>query len=270
MTDAALGDADGFLPPSRVISVDKGGTKVLIGIIINRRGVRCFGGNKERGRYRDMAMKRVIQAIVIMTVLAGTMPALAQYATDPYIEGYVGGNVTLPMGHIKNDLVPDSLNATAALGFNAGVGYHLKPKMVIGLFFDLRNMKTKDLELNHRVYEVGVYGKYFMADITETRFSPYARVSAGMNISKLVTRVEDSFGPVFRELSYNPSLGVGACLGLHIRTNDYGALYVEGSYNYDFMNGVSGKFKGVSYTWDKNNQFVVIRAGVKFNIGPKD
>jgi hypothetical protein len=215
-------------------------------------------------------MKRVIQAIVIMTVLAGTMPALAQYETDPYIEGYVGGNYTLPMGHIKNDLVPDSLNATAALGFNAGVGYHLKPQMVIGLFFDLRNMKAQDLELNHRVYEVGVYGKYFLTDIMEKRVSPYVRVSGGMNISKLVTRVEDSFGPVFRELSYNPSVGLGASLGVHIRTNDYGALYVEGSFNQDFMNGVTGKFKGIEYSWDKDNQYVVIRAGVKFNIGPKE
>ena len=71
-----------------------------------------------------MVMKRLIQWAVILSVIVCFSPAFAQYEEDPYIEGYVGGNFTLPMGYMKNDLIPDSLNATSGIGLDAGAGYY--------------------------------------------------------------------------------------------------------------------------------------------------
>jgi len=217
-----------------------------------------------------MAMKRVIQSVVVMGMLLSASLAFGQYGEDPYMEGYVGANYTLPMGYMKNDLMPDSLNASGNLGFDLGLGYYVNPKLSVGLYFNLRNMNTEGLDLSHHVYEVGTYGRYFLSNISETSFSPYARLSAGVNFSKLVTRVEGEGGPSFRELSMEPTLGLGFGLGMYLKTNDYGAVYIEGIYNYDFTSGIVGEFKGVDYVWGDNNQYLSIKAGIAYNIGPKE
>ena len=131
-------------------------------------------------------------------------------------------------------------------------------------------MDTEEIELNHRVYEIGTYGRFFLSNISDVSYSPYARISAGLNFSKLVTRVEDDAGPLFRELSMDPTLGIGFGLGMHVKTNSYGAIYVEATYNYDFTSGIVGKFKGNEYVWGDNNQYLIIKAGIAFNIGPRD
>lgn len=215
-------------------------------------------------------MKRVIQSVVILSVLLCSSLAFAQYEDEPYIEGYVGANYTLPMGYLKNDLIPDSLNAKAGIGLDLGAGYHVKNNLVVGLYFNLRNMATEGLDLNHRVYEAGTYGKYFFSDLSESSFSPYLKVMAGLNFSKLVTVVQDESGPSFRELSLSPTLGTGAALGIHYKTNEYGAIFLEAGLNYDFTDKVSGEFKGIDYEWGDNNQYLSIKAGVLFGIGRKE
>jgi hypothetical protein len=217
-----------------------------------------------------MVTKQVVQAIVMMSLLICSMPALAQYEEEPYIEGYVAVNYTLPMGHLKNDLVPDSLNATGKIGFDIGLGYYVKPKLVVGLYYSNRNMGTEELDLNHRVYEVGSYGKFFFFDLTEASFSPYVRLSAGLNFSKMVTKVEGEIEPLFRELSLSPSLGAGIGLGIHYKTNEFGAFFAEASYNQDFTKSVNGEYRGVDYDWGDDNNYLLIKAGVSFNIGPKE
>jgi len=215
-------------------------------------------------------MKRVIQSVVVIGLLLSASLAFGQYDEDPYMEGYVGGNFTSPSGYMKNDLVPSSLNATGKLGFDLGLGYYMNPKLNIGVYFNLRNMKTEDLELNHHVYEGGIYGRYFLLNISESSYSPYVRIMAGLNFSKLVTRVDEDFGPVYRELSYEPTLGTGAGLGMYVKTNNYGAFFLEGVFNYDFTNGITGEFKGTEYAWGDNNQYILVKAGIAFNIGPKE
>lgn len=215
-------------------------------------------------------MKRVIQSVIVIGMLLSTSLAFGQYDDDPYMEGYVGANYTLPMGYMKNDLMPDSLNAVGNLGFDIGIGYYVNPRLSVGLCFNLRNMKTDELELNHRVYEIGPYARFFLSNISETSFSPYAKASAGLNFSKLVQRVDGESGPTYRELSLEPTLGVGLGLGVYLKTNDYGAVYLEGTYHYDFTNGITGEFRGMDYEWGDNNQYLLVKAGVAFNIGPRE
>lgn len=217
-----------------------------------------------------MDMKRVIQAVIVIGILFPASLAFGQYDEDPYMEGYVGANYTLPMGYIKNDLTPASLNAVGKLGLDIGFGYYVNPQLSVGLFFNMRNMDTDNLDLNHRVYEFGPYGRYFLTNISETSFSPYLKVSAGLNFSKLVNRVDGETGPTYRELSLEPTLGIGGGVGLYLKTNDYGAVYLEGIYNYDFTSGVTGEFRGNEYTWGDNNQYLMIKAGVAYNIGPRE
>jgi len=217
-------------------------------------------------------MKRMIQSVVLITVLLCFSTAFGQYyeEAESFVEGYIGGNLTMPTGYLANDLDPDSLNATMSVGFEGGAGYFVKDNLIVGLYFSLNNMGTEDLDLNHRIYELGAYGKYLFRDLTEVSFSPYARATAGLNFSKLVTKVESDGQPLFRELSLDPTFGFGLALGIHYKTNDFGGLFLEAGYNYDFTNDVVGDFKGVDYPWGDNNQYLAIMAGVLFNIGPKE
>jgi hypothetical protein len=218
-----------------------------------------------------MFMKRVIQSVIIASLVLSSTLALAQYEEESYIEGFVGANYSLPMGYIKNDLEPDSLNATGGIGFDIGIGYYLKPKLVTGFYFNARNMGSKEFELSHRVFEVGLYGKFFVMDASESSFAPYLRFTAGLNFSKLVAEVMDENNlPTYRELSHKPTLGTGVNVGIHYKTNDYGALFVELGFHYDFTDGISGEFHGVDYAWGSNNQFLLVKVGVMFNIGPKE
>ncbi|MEE9442960.1 MAG: hypothetical protein V3V99_09865 [candidate division Zixibacteria bacterium] len=215
-------------------------------------------------------MNRKIFFAVVMSFFVFSSMVLAQYEDEPYVEGFVGGNFTSPSGYMKNDLVPDSLNATGGLGFIIGGGYYFRSNLILGLYFSMNNMGANDIDLNHRVFDFGIYTKYFIKDLSESSFSPYVKVSGGLAFSKLITKVTSNGGVTFRELSYSPALGVDVALGLHWKTNEYGALYFEGGYKTDLMDGVTGEFKGVDYPWLDNNNFLIIRAGVIFNIGPKE
>jgi len=100
--------------------------------------------------------------------------------------------------------------------------------------------------------------------------APYVKVNAGLNFSKLATKVAtEGGGIVFRELSFDPTFQGGIALGLHKKTNESGALYLEVGYQMDLMDGVTGEFKGVDYEFKDNNGFLLIKFGVLFNIGPK-
>lgn len=218
-----------------------------------------------------MVMKRTIQTVVIVSLLVCSSLTLAQYEEEPYIEGFVGGNLSLPMGYISNDLIPDSLNATPGFGLDAGIGYYLKPRYILGLYFDVRNMATDGMGLHHRAFEFGVYGKFLFSNLTEATLSPYVRLSAGVNFSKLAAKVAGEGGvPVYRELSHDPAPGAELSVGLHKKTNERGAIFIEAAFHIDMMNGTAAEYRGVDYEWGDNNQFVIIRAGILFNIGPKE
>jgi len=214
-----------------------------------------------------MAMKRAFQSVILASLLICASMASAQYEAEPFVEGFVGPNFTLPMGYVKNDLTPDSLKATSGIGLDIGAGYYFKPTLVGGLYFNVRNMGTEELELKHRVFEFGAYGKYLFNDLMEASWSPYLRLTAGLNFSKMVTKVEGEIGPIFRELSHKPTLGTGISAGLQKKTNELGAVYFEATFNFDMMDGVAGQYKGVDYKWGGNNQYLVFKAGVVINIG---
>ena len=95
-------------------------------------------------------------------------------------------------------------------------------------------------------------------------------MSAGLAFNKLASAVSDHGQPVLRELSYKPALGTEVGLGIHYRTNSYGAVYGEAAYRFDLMSGVKGKFQSVDYAWGDNNGYLELKAGVLFNIGPKE
>lgn len=177
----------------------------------------------------------------------------------------------MPTGTLKNDMNPDSLNAKGSFGGEIGLGYYWKPNVIIGLYFCGRNMTTEELDLRHRAYDVGLYGKYLFKDISETSLSPYVKVNAGMNISKLATKVEAEGGGVaFRELSFDPTFQGGVALGVHKKTNSNGGLYFEVGYQMDMMDGVTGEFRGTDYEFTDNNGFLMIKLGVLFNIGRRE
>jgi hypothetical protein len=215
-------------------------------------------------------MKRIVQAVTMGSLLFLASLAAAQYEAEPYIEGFIGGNFTLPFGYIASDLEPTKLQATNGFGLELGGGYYFKPQIIAGAYFSTRNMGTDDAGLNHRIFEVGLYGKYLISDLTAKSFSPYVRASAGVAFNKLATEVSDNNQPVLRELSYKPALGTEIGLGIHYRTNSYGAVYGEVAYHLDLMNGVKGTFQSVDYPWGDNNGFLELKAGVSFNIGPKE
>lgn len=217
-----------------------------------------------------MAMKRFIPIVLVAILLSMSTPTLAQYEEEPFIEGYIGPNYTLPMGHLKNDLVPDSLNATSGIGLDAGLGYYYKSNLIIGGYFRFNNMGVDMVELSHRVFAVGLYSKFFLADITEGSGSPYLKVSAGLNFNKFATKVEGETTPTFRELSYSSTPAVEFSLGYHIKTTEAGAIYLEGAYGYDFSDGATGEFRSQKTEWGANNQFIILRVGVLFNIGPNE
>ena len=217
-----------------------------------------------------MTMKRVIQSLVLVAMLIAATAVQAQYEDESFIEAYIGGNYTIPNGYIKNDLVPDSLNAKGGLGLDVSVGYYMKPKLILGVYFNNRNLGVEGLNLNHRSFELGLYGKYLFMDMTEARVSPYLKLSGGINFSNLATVVFDDGISKFRELSYDPTLGTEGAIGLHLKTNSYGGLFFEAGYHMDFTDDIIGSYEGTDYTWGGNNNYLIFRAGVLFNIGPKD
>ena len=217
-----------------------------------------------------MVMKRVILSTLMISLVLGSSWAYAQYEDRPYVEAFVGANFAVPFGYVKNDLKPDSLNATSGIGFDAGAGYYMTTKIVTGLYYTNRNLGTNDIALHHRAYEVGAYGKFFFSDMTAVSKSPYVRLSLGMNFSKMVTKVQGETGPVFRELSYDPTVGAGLAIGFQVKTNEFGALFIEASYNYEMSSNVVGEYKGAEYEWGGNNQYAVVKAGVVVNIGRKE
>lgn len=215
-------------------------------------------------------MKRIVQTVTIGSLLFLASLAAAQYEAEPYIEGFIGGNFTLPFGYIANDLEPSSIQATNGFGLDLGAGHYFKPRMIGGVFFSAQNMGTDGSGLRDRIFAVGFYGKYLISDLTARSFSPYVRMSAGITFNKLASKVSDHGQPVLRELSYNPALGTEIGVGIHLRTNSYGALYGEAAYHYDFTDGVKGKFQSVDYLWGDNNAYLVLKAGVLINVGPKE
>ncbi len=215
-------------------------------------------------------MKRLFPILLAVILFSLSAPTFAQYEEDSFIEAFIGPNFTLPTGHLKNDLVPDSLNATSGIGFDAGVGYYYKSNLVIGGYFRFLHMGVEELDMSHRIYSAGLYGKFFFADIAEGSGSPYIRFSGGLNFDKFVTEVVDGSILRYRELSYSPTPAVEFSLGYHLKTTDAGAIYIEAAYGYDFSDGVTGEFKSQKSIWGANNQVVVLRAGVLFNIGPKE
>jgi len=221
-----------------------------------------------------MVMKRAILFVMVMSLTIGSSLAYGQYEDEAelFLEGFVGPNVTLPLGYVGNDLTVDtlSLNAEPGVGLDAGIGYFIKNTLVAGLYFNARNMGVEDLELSHRVFEFGIYGKFLFFNIEEASWSPYVRLTAGLNFSKMVTKVERDGVPAFRELSHDPTLGTGISLGLYKKTNSYGGLYLETAFNFDLMDGVAGDFRGQEYEWGDNNQYIVVKAGIAFNIGPSE
>jgi hypothetical protein len=217
-----------------------------------------------------MVMKRMLLSVVIMSLLLSSSLVWAQYEEEPYVEGYVGLNYVFPMGYIANDLEPDSINAKSGVGWDFGFGYYATPKLVVGLHFNNRNMSADKIDLNHRVIEIGAYGKYFMRNMTETSLSPYFRLTGGVSFNRLVTPVLGQEGPSYRELTYEPTWGVGIGLGLQYKTNEFGGIFFEAIYNYDFTDGIEEEYRDINYTWGGNNQYVTLKLGVVYNIGPKD
>ncbi|MCP4570593.1 MAG: outer membrane beta-barrel protein [FCB group bacterium] len=217
-----------------------------------------------------MTTKRIAQSLVLLALLLVSSLAQAQYEEDPYIEVFVAGNYTLPTGFIKNDMVPDSLNAKAGIGLDVGIGYYYKPKLILGLYFNNRNMGVEGFDLKHRVFELGLFAKYTVSDLAQSSLSPYLRLGGGLNFSKLATKVTDDGNPVYRELSYDPAFAAEAALGLHIKTNSRGAVFLEAAYHMDMLSDVAGQFEGTDYKWGDNNNFMMFRVGVLFNISPKE
>ncbi|MEZ5359057.1 MAG: outer membrane beta-barrel protein [Candidatus Zixiibacteriota bacterium] len=216
-------------------------------------------------------MNRLFFSFVVVVFLFCSSLAFAQYEDEPYLEGYVGGNYSLPTGTLKNDMIPDSLNAKGGFGGEIGIGYYWQSNVIIGLYFSGRNMAAEDLDLNHRMYDLGLYGKYLFKDITESSLSPYLKINVGMNFSKLATKVESEGGGVaFRELSFDPALQGGVALGIHKKTNSRGGIYLEVGYQMDMMDGVKGEFRGTDYEFADNNGFIMFKLGVLFNIGRKE
>ena len=199
-----------------------------------------------------MSVKNVILSVVFIALLM-TSVATAQYEEEPYIEGFVGANYTLPMGHMKDDLEPDSLNAENGFGLDIGLGYYFTSQLIGGMYFNAQNMGAKDIDLTHRVFEFGAYGKYLIMNMEDSKISPYLKLSLGMNFSKLVTKVSDDGRPVYRELAYKPTLGTSAALGFHFKTNERGGIFVEFDYNYDLLKDVTGEFESTDYNWKENN-----------------
>lgn len=215
-------------------------------------------------------MKRVLQSVVIMSLLLGSSLAWAQYEEEPYVEGYVGINYVIPSGYIANDLDPDSINAKGGVGWDFGFGYYATSKLVVGLHFNNRNMSADKVDLNHRVIEIGAYGKYFLLNMTETSLSPYLRLTGGVSFNRLVTPILGAEGPSYGELTYKPAGGAGLGLGLQFKTNEFGGLFVEATYNYDFTEGIKDEYRDIEYEWGGNNQYVTLKFGVVYNIGPRE
>lgn len=215
-------------------------------------------------------MRRAFQSILIGSLLLLSSLASAQYEAEPFIEGFVGGNYSLPTAYVKNDLVPATLNATGGIGLDLGIGYHFRPNIVGGVYFNNRNLGTDGAELNHRAFEFGAYGKYVLATFAEGNVLPYVKASAGIVFDKMATKVYDNGMPKLRELSYKPALGAELALGLHYRTNSYGGVYAEVAYHGDMMDGVKGVYESTNYLWGDNNFYLMLKAGVVFNIGPKE
>jgi len=215
-----------------------------------------------------------MQSVAIITLLLCVSPVLAQYGSEPFIEGYVGANLTVPTGNLKNNLTPDSLNAKMGYGLDLGIAYYLKPQLALGIYFNSRNMKTSNFDLYHRVFEVGASGKYLLSDLSNSSMSPYLKITAGASFSKFAQAVEIDGGTIYREISHAPVLGLEAALGIQAKLkkdNQAGGVFLEAAVHNDFVDKSEGKFLGVGYPWSHGNAlYFMLRGGVFFNIGRKE
>jgi hypothetical protein len=101
----------------------------------------------------------------------------------------------------------------------------------------------------------------------ESDFVPYIRGQAGLSFSKFTTIVIDNSVGKFRELSYDPSLMVGAGAGAFFYTTDYSGLFLEVNYYQAFSEEAKGTFQETEYRFGENIGLLDIHAGIHVFFG---
>jgi outer membrane protein W len=229
-------------------------------------------------------MKKLSLLLALVLLLAFNQPVSAQDEEEEYVikdvlevVGFFGAAV--PAGGVSDFQPDDGPPLGANVGFCTGgdIGYFLTPELVIGINFTYSQHTIDDDavegdlgSLKHRFYNPSLYMRYYF--FGESNFAPFVKFHAGVDNPKFTTLVTDGSGlgvrEKFRELSYDPSLGLGAGAGMLYYTSDYGGLFLDASIHYGFTEDTKGDYQGESYTFGENTLMINIQFGIAVYFGP--
>ena len=214
-------------------------------------------------------MKRLrIFAVVTSVVLLASSVLSQDDGYDwekDYLEVAVYGAAGNPMSGIT-EFGPD-LNAQTGWSLGLDVGYFATYTLTIGLSFQYVQFGVDSdfdgqLTQHHNLYSPALFAKYSF--LGESNFEPYLAARVGLDFPKFSTDLGDRW----RELSYDPSLSLGASAGLFYFTSDVSGIYLEAGYHRGFTDGAIGKHDDIEYTFGENVEMIDVRLGVRILIGP--
>ena len=221
-------------------------------------------------------MKKLSLILTLVLMLAVNATVLAQDDEEEerdFLEVSLFGGVVAPSQGVADFVsrgtdVDVAMGAKAGLGLGVEIGAFLSSDLVLGVNFiySTHSIDVADGDignLKHRYYNPSVYLKYYF--FSESNMAPYAKIHAGVDNPRFVTRVEDfeSGGRKMRELSYDPVFSFGAGGGLFYYTSDYSGLFIEANAHYGNSKNSQGSFQDKTYDFNESSILLDVHLGVK-------
>ncbi len=212
-------------------------------------------------------MKHFKRLLLVVAILMLALPTLAQEEKWRNFEVVLHGGLAVPSSGLSD--WQDSLGAKTGFNFGLEGGYYFTLKLCAGLYFNYTQTGMEgDWDRKFRMYDFGAYFKYAFAG--ESFWEPYLKMSVGLNSPKFPTFVaEPGDVPRLREQSYDPNMAAAIYAGLLYYTFDFGGVYFEAGYHYDFLEGTKANYHGVEYEIEENISYLDLRFGVNVYFGPE-
>jgi len=217
-------------------------------------------------------MKKRSILVVVLFLLTYNLTVLAQEEAEERDVAEVSffGGTGVPAGGLSDWTTSDEERG-AKTGWDIGIdaGYYLAPSLVVGLnlIYTQLSIKTDGEQSNHkhRLYNPNVYIKYLLEG--ESNWVPYVKGHIGVENPKFSTFVTNIQGNRYREISYDPSFGLGAGLGLFYYTADYSGLFLEANYHHAFTKDTKATYQDTDYIFGDDINVFDIHAGIRILIG---
>ncbi|MEW5994948.1 MAG: hypothetical protein AB1744_11210 [Candidatus Zixiibacteriota bacterium] len=223
-------------------------------------------------------MRKIVSGLTVVLLLLGAGTILAQDEERDILEVSLYGGAGVPGGGLTDwrtgEQVGSPVDRAAKTGFDIGIdaGVFVTHRFLLGVNFVYTQFPfDKELEQsghNHRLYNPNVFVKYLFEG--ESYWVPYVKGHIGIDFPKFSTKVNNTAGRRFRELSYDLALGFGGGVGLFYYTADFSGLFIEANYHYGLTENVKADYENREYEFGKNLSLFDIHAGFRILFGSGD